>query len=107
MLSVAARAWKNYEKHYRSDQTVQASRRPQERRMHATGRSKYRKQYSDTNVVKAKSGPRGESSLLFRRFPGSDTDRQQPDTQYPSDSDPDRIQTFAQQQTDRQSVVLG
>ena len=70
--------------------------------MHATGRTKYRKQYSDTNVVKAKSGPRSESSILFRRFPGSDTDRQQPDTQYPSDSDPDRIQTFAQQQTDDQ-----
>ena len=63
--------------------------------MHATGRSKYRKQYSDTNVVKAKSGPRSESSILFRRFPGSDTDRQQPDTQYPSDTDPDRIQTSA------------
>ena len=42
--------------------------------MHAAGRSKYRKQYSDTNVVKAKSSPRGEMYILPLRLPGSDAD---------------------------------
>jgi hypothetical protein len=73
-IAVVSAARKNYPKHYCSDQSVQTSDGPQERRMHAAGRSKYHKQYGYTNVVDAKSGPRGKPAMLLRRFPGSDAD---------------------------------
>jgi len=82
------RCCQDHPQHHCAYHGVQYRRRPQKYAIHAAASANDYEHNGGANVVDAKSSPRGKTHRLSRRFPASNAEGQQSDSQYASNGDP-------------------